>query len=241
MKTRFTSSICRLAPCIVAAGVLAGCASSSVTGHQRYVYDKLPRPGNIVVYSFAASAADVPSESAFAGQAYASSTVPTSEELEIGRELGDLIATRLVESIHEMGLPASHGIPGGPVQVNDLVIRGYLASVEQGSTVKRMTIGFGSGGSELTTVVEGFQMTPQGLRKLGSATTSAEGSKGPGASLGAAGWLITGSPIGLIASGGMKIYGEASGSAKVEGRAKQTADEIADRLKVRFKEEGWIQ
>jgi hypothetical protein len=241
MNKSLISRICRLSPWLLAIAAVAGCASSSVTGHQRYVYDKLPRPNNIIVYSFAASAADVPSQSAFAGQAYASSTVPTSEELEIGRELGDLIATRLVQSIQEMGLPASHGIPGGPVQVNDIEIRGYLASIEQGSTVKRMTIGFGSGGSELTTVVEGFQMTPQGLRKLGSATTGAEGSKGPGASLGAAGWIITGSPVGLIVGGGMKIYGEASGSARVEGRAKQTADEIADRLKTRFKEEGWIQ
>jgi len=44
----------------------------------------------------------------------------------------------------------------------------------------------------------------------------------------------------LIASGTMKIYGEASGSATVEGRAKATAKEIADRLKQRFEEQGWI-
>jgi hypothetical protein len=241
MKTPLTRRFCLLASCLLSVAVLAGCASSSVTGHQRYVYDKLPRPGNIVIYSFAASAADVPSDSAFAGQAYANGVVPTSEEIELGRELGDQIAARLVQKIEEMGLPASHGIPGGPVQVHDIVIRGYLVSVEQGSAMKRMTIGFGSGGSELSTVVEGFQMTDQGLRKLGSASTGAEGSKGPGATLGAAGWIVTGSPIGLIAGGTMKIYGEASGSAKVEGRAKQTADEIADHLKVRFKEEGWIQ
>src|SRR5262249_4099810 len=149
-----TSAICRVASCVLATAILSGCASSSVTGHQRYVYDKLPRPGKIVVYSFAASAADVPGDSAFAGQAYASSVVPTSEEIQLGRELGDQIAARLVSNIEEMGLPASHGIPGGPLQVHDIVIRGYLASIEQGSTVKRMTIGFGSGGSEMTTVVE---------------------------------------------------------------------------------------
>jgi hypothetical protein len=39
----------------------------------------------------------------------------------------------------------------------------------------------------------------------------------------------------------MKIYGEESGSSKVEGRAKQTAGEIADQLKIRFQREGWIQ
>ena len=39
----------------------------------------------------------------------------------------------------------------------------------------------------------------------------------------------------------MKLYGEASGSSKVEGRAKDTAKEIADVLKQRFQEQGWIQ
>ena len=38
----------------------------------------------------------------------------------------------------------------------------------------------------------------------------------------------------------MKVYGEASGSSKVEGRAKQTAKEIADVLKKRFQDQGWI-
>jgi len=36
------------------------------------------------------------------------------------------------------------------------------------------------------------------------------------------------------------VYGEESGSSKVEGRAKQTAKEIADVLKKRFQEQGWI-
>ena len=89
--------------------------------------------------------------------------------------------------------------------------------------------------------MEGYQMTASGLRKLGSGTIEAKGAKGPGASLGAAGWLITGNPIGLIVGGGIKVYGEASGSAKVEGRAKATAKEIADVLKQRFEEQGWIQ
>jgi len=38
----------------------------------------------------------------------------------------------------------------------------------------------------------------------------------------------------------MKVYGEASGSATIEGRAKATAKEIADALKQRFQEAGWI-
>ncbi len=48
-------------------------------------------------------------------------------------------------------------------------------------------------------------------------------------------------PPGPIISSGMKAYGEASGSSKVEGRAKAAAEEIADVLKKRFQQQGWIK
>jgi len=83
-------------------------------------------------------------------------------------------------------------------------------------------------------------MTAQGLRKIGSGTTDAEGGKAPGADLGAAALIATHNPLGLIVSSGLKIYGEESGKSTVKGRAEQTAKEIADILKKRFQEEGWI-
>jgi hypothetical protein len=83
--------------------------------------------------------------------------------------------------------------------------------------------------------------TAQGLRKLGSGTVDSGGSKGPGAAVGVAGLVATGNPAGLIISTGMKVYGEESGSSKLEGRAKGTAKEIADVLKQRFEQQGWIQ
>ena len=62
----------------------------------------------------------------------------------------------------------------------------------------------------------------------------------PGAAVGAATFLATANPAGLIVSTGMRVYGEASGKSKIEGRAEKTAKEIADVLKSRFKEQGWI-
>ena len=88
---------------------------------------------------------------------------------------------------------------------------------------------------------KGFQVTAQGLRKLGSGQTDATGSKAPGADLGALGLIATHNPVGLIVSTGTKVYGEESGSSTVKGRAKQTANEIADVLKKRFQEQGWIK
>jgi hypothetical protein len=58
--------------------------------------------------------------------------------------------------------------------------------------------------------------------------------------VGLAALVATHNPAGLIIGTGVKAYKEKSGSATVEGRAKQTAKEIADVLKTRFQEQGWI-
>ena len=58
--------------------------------------------------------------------------------------------------------------------------------------------------------------------------------------MGVAGFIVSNNPAGLIIGGVSKVYGEVSGNSKVEGRAKQTAEEIADVLKERFHDQGWI-
>lgn len=231
--------IATIVPCLLAMLMAAGCASTKVTNRQQLVTGQLPRPDHIWVYDFAATAADVPADSAFAGQA--SATSQTAEQIATGQQLGAEIASQLVQQIQSMGLPAARAGAGTTPQINDIVIRGYLLSVNQGSEAERLAIGFGSGASELRTAVEGYQMTAQGLRKLGSGTLDSGGSKSPGAALGVVGLIATGNPAGLIVSTGMKVYGEASGSSKVEGRAKATATEIADALKKRFQQQGWIE
>lgn len=86
---------------------------------------------------------------------------------------------------------------------------------------------------------EGFQVTAQGLRKLGSGTLDSTGSKIPGGAVGVGALIITDSPVGLVVAGA-KAYGEYSGSSKIEGRAKATAKEIADHLRPKFQQQGWI-
>ena len=54
--------------CLITLLVVAGCASTEVTSRQELVTGPLPRPGNILVYDFAATSADVPSYSALAGE-----------------------------------------------------------------------------------------------------------------------------------------------------------------------------
>jgi hypothetical protein len=201
----------------------------------------MPRPHHIWVYDFAATPAEVPAGSALAGKHDEHATPQTAEQIAAGHQAGAEIATALVEEIFNMGLPAKRASAGTEPEINDLVIRGYLISVDEGSATKRVAIGFGSGASHLTTAVEGFQMTAQGLRKLGSGNVGAGGGKTPGAALGVVALIATANPAGLIVSSGVKAYGEYSGSSKIEGRAKATAKEIADQIKKRFQEQGWIE
>lgn len=226
--------------CLFALVVLAGCASTKVSNRQQLVTGPLPKPGQIWVYDYVASAADLPADSIMAGEPDLDTTSQTEQDIAEGKKLGKEIATELVAEIKKMGMPAAVATAATKPKVNDLVIRGYLLSIKEGSGVKRVIIGFGAGASELRTVTEGFQMTSTGLRKLGSGTVQAGGNKSPGMVLGVATFLATKNPVGLIINGGLQGYQMASGSSSVTGRAKSTAKEIADVLKQRFTDQGWI-
>jgi len=231
---------CRAITAVFALALLAGCASTKVTQQTPMVSPELARPGRIWVYDFIADPAKIPADSAISGDLSAPSKPLTAEQLETGRRLGAQIATDLAADIEAMGLSAVVAGPGSAPQVGDGVIRGYLVSVQGGSAVKRFAIGLGAGTSELDTVVEGYVKTREGLRKLGSGTLSSSGNKMPGAVAPAAVLIATGNPIGLIVVGGTKLYGEVSGKNTLEGRAKATADAIAEQLKIRFRDRGWI-
>ena len=103
-----------------------------------------------------------------------------------------------------------------------------------------LVIGFGAGTAEMDTVVEGYVLTPQGLRKLGSGTLTSTGNKTPGLIALAAVANTAANPVGLIVVGGLKIAGAATGRSGLEGRAKLTADEISAQLKLCFQDRGWI-
>jgi hypothetical protein len=93
----------------------------------------------------------------------------------------------------------------------------------------------------LATQVEGYLMTEQGLRKLGSREIkSGGGGKTPGIMVPLAVTIATANPIGLIVGGAVKVGGEVTGKSTIKGSAKRTAKKIADELRVAFEKQGWI-
>ena len=229
-------------PWLLASLVVAGCASSDVTGRRSYVEDeKIARPGRIIVHNFAATADDIPADAAVAGRYERRDTPQTAEEIALGRELGDQVARKLVKNILELGLPAERAGSGPAPQVGDLVIKGEFVSIDEGSQLKRMVIGFGAGAGELKTFVEGYQVTAKGLRPLGSAEVEAGGGKMPGMLVPVAGGAAAGRAAASAAvSGGIAVAKEI-GPESMEGAAERTAEEITALLQEGFKKRGWIE
>jgi len=235
-------SFTRIVLCMFALVAAAGCASTEVTKRDSKIgTEKIAKPDRIYVYPFAATLAGIPTWSTGADRYAQPIKPPTPEELEVGRELGALVAKELVTEIAEMGLLASEGGHQSRPKPNDLMIMGYFGAIEEGSTLKRVTLGFGSGATELTTTVEGYQMTNKGPRLLGTAKLESGGGKAPGVIVPIAVLAATANPIGLIVMGTAKVAWEVTGKSKIEGTAKRTAKAIADQLRVRFKEQGWIK
>jgi Domain of unknown function (DUF4410) len=227
------------ASCLLALVVLAGCASTEMSNRQYYEGPQLARPDHIIIYDFTADPADVPANSAFAAQV-AEAPPPTPEQAELSRKLGAEVAKDLVADLQGMGLPAVLAADQPSPQVNDIVIRGYFVSVNEGSAAERVLVGFGAGAAELSTAVEGYQMTAQGLRLLGSGDFKSGGGKLPGVVLPVAVLAATANPIGLVVGGAIKATGEATGAATIEGAAKRTAAAIAGQLREAAQKQGWI-
>jgi hypothetical protein len=219
--------------------VVAGCASTEVTERERYQGAKLARPDRIIVYDFTANPADVPRESVFAGK-MAGAPKPTPQQLEVGRRLGAEVARQLVADLQGMEVPAVRAAGQPPPRPDDIVLRGYFVSVDEGRAGRRLLIGFGSGAAELRTAVEGYQMTAQGLRPLGRGEIRSGGGEMPGMVLPLAVVAATANPIGLVVGGAVKATGEVTGSDTIEGAAKRTADEIAAQLRTAAEAQGWI-
>ena len=223
--------------------MLGACATSDVTSRQSYAEDeKLPRPDRIIVHDFAATPGDVAPESALRGQYDQHATPQTPEEIELGRWVAREVAMELVKQLRSMGIKADRYGMGPPPKENDIVIIGEFISIDEGSRVKRMVIGFGAGANELKTFAEAHQVDANGqLRPVGAADFKAGGGKMPGM---AAPLIVMGGIFGrpvmaAAVSGGMNIVQEA-GTETMGAAARRTAAEMAKVVRDGYRKRGWL-
>jgi len=219
-----------------------GCASTSVQSTSEYA-GRLPRPAEILVYSFATSAQDVQLDSSptvaavWKAQGLSSGT----EASEVARQVADAVADRVVEKLQGMGLPATHAsqppATDGPPK---LAITGFFTAIDQGSRFERATIGLGAGRSDVNTSVQVAMVSPYGRRVVDSFDIDAKSGRKPGAAetlaLGAgAGTLATAAVATAATTAGSEAFG-----ADVDADSRRTADKIVGMLNEFFAQNGWV-
>ncbi len=220
--------------------IVAGCGSSEVISRRaENIPENIPRPARIIVYDFAATPADIPPQAAMASR-YGRRPVPqTSDQIALGRELGGQVAKRLVSDILKMGLPAEPA-SGPPPQIGNIIILGGFISVDEGSRIERVILGFGAGANKMRTYVEGYLVTATGWKPIGSGEIKAGGGKTPGMILPAVIGIATGEYVrSAIIGAGLSLFKE-SGPEKITAAANRTADTIAEELRKGFRRRGWI-
>src|SRR5262249_8614187 len=133
-----------------------------------------------IVYDFAGTPADLPSDSVIAGLYQQRDTPQTPEQIELGRKLGRLVAENLVKKLNAAGIPAQ-GVDVAPVPlVGDGVIRGEFVTADEGARLTRILMGWGGGAAELNARVKAYEITATGLQPLGSAKIPPKGGQLPG-------------------------------------------------------------
>src|SRR5271165_6779993 len=132
-STKLQRGLNKFVASLIVVAIMAGCASTTISDRQQVANGYLPRPGQIWVYPFAATPADVPPESALAGQSSAGASAPTDQQIAEARQLGAAIAGQLVQQINNMGMSAAVASAATRPQLNDVVVEGSLLSVQQGS------------------------------------------------------------------------------------------------------------
>jgi uncharacterized protein DUF4410 len=142
-----------------------------------------------------------------------------------------------VKRIRALGLAAERAPGGKKAERGTMVIEGQFVSIDEGSRVKRLVLGFGAGGSVVKTVAQVYVGGPSGPVLAQTFETEAKSAPTPG--------LVVGGPA--VAAGRVVVAGAvAAVKVATEARkgvaadAERTAEELAKRLGEFFVAQGWI-
>lgn len=222
--------------------LVAGCASTDTEVTQsRGDQAPLPYPERILVYDFAISPGEVPADSAVAGQLSGATDDPGSnaEREALEREIAGVVAEELVAELRDLGLPAERWSGPTPQMNPGYTIEGAFLTVDEGSALTRMIIGFGVGGTELQTLVQAYQVTGAQKKFLGEANVTAESSRKPGiAATLPVGAAVSGVAVAAAVSTGVGLVTEMN--SDVRDGAENTAEAIIELLEPKFEDFGWI-
>ncbi|MGH6893191.1 MAG: DUF4410 domain-containing protein [Dongiaceae bacterium] len=222
--------------------LFAGCAFTNKEPMQQPAEDtRLPYPRAIYVYEFAVSPAELRPGSSAAKRLSAGVDDPqgTPKREKLERKIADLLATRLVANLQELGLPAVRWRGTPPKNKDAYIVEGQFLTIDEANALGGMIIGFGLGGAELRVSAQAYYLDGKRKKLLGRAEVNSETSKKPG--------LAAVLPAGAAASGAATAAAVSTGvgvvtkiDTQVRSGAEDTAKAIVRMLTPKMKAQGWL-
>jgi len=234
----------RTFPTLCCLALLAGCTSSSSV--DQTAGETLPRPQVVVVETFAVAPGEVRLDRGVSGMidetlGGAAGSPRTDQELQVGQQVANALADKLVVEIRDMGFQAQRGTGLPPGYQNALVVSGQFVSISQGSEAERVAIGLGAGRSDVRVRAQAFEVTPTGRRLADEIEVDAKSGLQPGmAETMGAGALAGHLLVSTAVSGGLQVVDEKYGATTVAD-ADRAAKGLAKQLSKLFAEQGWTR
>ena len=219
--------------------LIAACAQTGIRRAALVADTNLPKPNRILVYDFAVSDQEVKEYQGIMRQQPTIKDAATRERL-LAQEVKDALAEELVDQLKPLGFVVERVARGTKATGNDLVVDGQFLTVDEGSPLRRLVVGFGNGASTVQAQVQLYQAPD--ARKLLDFTTDSDSGKMPGAAptMGAgavvAGGVSAGMVVANAAVSGVKVY-----KSDVARMAAASGDQAARYLSEFFAKQGWIR
>ncbi len=208
--------------------ILAACAGASVDTAETAETGELSKPDQIVVFPFSYRPAQEPDAE--------DQRELTEEELEIGRQVADLVANSLVDTLNDkIDIVAYAASSSKPPPGATLAIEGEFLSIDEGVAGARIVVGFGAGRSKLMTKARAFHVETGNRVLVSEYELSADSGFMPG--------LISGAPDGVtgVAVAGAGVATDVALGNDTIADAKRTGEELADELIKVLKSKGWVE
>jgi len=231
-----TTPITRWLPFLCMLGTLTACGQTAVRPVALTSETKLPTPARILLQDFAIREVDVNEYQGILRQQPANPNAGERQR-ELARLAVDTLAAELAARLRQLGFKVDRVERGIVVEDNDLLIDGEFENVDEGSPLRRVIVGFGSGAVKLETRARVHQGADR--RRILEFVVSADSGKSPGAVATAP--AVVAAPasiaVGAGVTGGRVM---ASGPTSVAGMAAANAEQAARYLSEFFAKQGWI-
>ena len=219
-----------------------GCAKTNVRATNQVAYTGLPRPDRVLIYNFAVTPADIQENSSIFAKIGRNieNKNQTADEIQLGREVADALATELTVKIANMGLNPLRADRNMPVTQGSILITGRFTKIDEGNRLRRNVIGLGMGQSSVESAVSVLAPEPSGLQEIIAFDAHADSGNMPGAAVMGPAGAAAGAGTAAVVATNAAMSGAKSYKSSSAQQAKKIAEKIAAELAKYFAQQGWI-